>query len=249
MSHSDKIGYWTVPNFIKQKKSPEKLVLFDVDGTLVLSGVVHRNSFNAALSELFGIQQAMDWTPYFGRTDPYILADILKRFNIPQDIINTKIESTLQWMGDYYAKHTTEEQGKILPGVPELLETLNQNNCLCGLTTGNVERIASLKLGHYDLAKYFALGGFGTDHVERSKMMHIAIQKAEKLYGFKYNGHNVLYVGDTIHDVRAAREAQLPVVIVYNERNRKDDFQTHKPDLLLESMKMQREFLEKLNNL
>jgi phosphoglycolate phosphatase-like HAD superfamily hydrolase len=240
--------FWKPPPFTEDNQPIEKLILFDIDGTLVLSGEVHRQSFQAAIHEIFDLDLNIDWKAHFGKTDPWILSEILLEAGIDQTEIDSKMESTLISMGDYYEAHKSEEQGEILPGVKELLEELQQRGILCGLVTGNVERIAYCKLSFYELSQYFALGGFGSDNSDRSQLILAAIEKAQDQFNFKYDGSNVIYVADTVHDVEAARKANVPIIIVLNWRNINDDFSIADPNLILSSMEDQGSFFNFVNN-
>ncbi len=236
--------FWNASDFTQTENPIEYLVLFDVDGTLVFSGVVHRNSFQAALKELFGLDIEIEWTKYFGWTDPWILSNVLQEAGIDQETIDQNLDAILEYMGNYYAEHTGEEEGEVLPGVPELLTELRNRNILCGLVTGNVEKIAYYKLTYYGLAEYFALGGFGSDDSVRSRLILKAIEKAEQQFNFHYTGQNVIYVADTVHDVTAAHDAGLPIIIVRQWRNRDENFSEVEPELILDSMEDQQNFFK-----
>jgi phosphoglycolate phosphatase len=243
--------FWKTEGFSTLIKAPSSLVLFDIDGTLIFGGNIHRQAFEEALKNVCKIQTTIDWFACIGRTDQYILTDILTKFGWDSLKIKENLTKIMTFMGDWYAQHSDQEDGKLLPGVKVLLESLNKKHIPCGLVTGNVEKIAFYKLSHYDIAQYFSCGGFGSDDIDRSELLRIAIKKAEKSFSFKEKNHNVVYVADTIHDVMAARKAQIPVIIVFNERNIHDPFNEYKPDLIMQSMNAQKEFfafLSKVSN-
>jgi phosphoglycolate phosphatase-like HAD superfamily hydrolase len=240
--------FWNPQTSIDKNTPISTLVLFDIDGTLVLSGDLHRRAFEASLDAICQIKASVDWSKYYGRTDPWILQDILQANLVSPPKIDELIPKIIQSMSKFYSEHHTEEIGKTLPGVPEFLSRLDSEKILRGLVTGNVEEIAYYKLSHYHIAKGFALGGFGSENADRSKLLLLAIQKAESQFNFHYNGHNVVYIADSPNDIKAANLAQIPCVIVLNQLGRNYDFSQLKPALFLPDMTHQMEFFSFLNN-
>lgn len=235
---------WKIPNFARNNQEIKQLILFDIDGTLILSGKVHSQAFISAIKSVFNITNKLDFSYYYGWTDPWILRDILQKNDIPEAQIEAKLPEIMKKMEQYYELHTNEEEGFMFPGVIEFLTELQKRHILCGLVTGNLEKIAFYKLSHYNLASYFALGGFGSDHWDRSQLLLAAIKKAETQFNFKYNNHNVVYIADSPNDVKAANAAKLPVVIVQNKMDRNYDFTGLTPNKFLPSFHEMEQFFD-----
>lgn len=186
-----------------------KLVLFDIDGTLVLTGGAGLRAMNRACEELVGHGEALAGIPVAGRTDRVILSDVVQRIDRELD------ESLLAELRDRYVAHLAEEihhPGRgvkgVLPGVRELLDTLaGRNDVMLGLLTGNFEAGARIKLGHFDLWRYFRCGAFADDAADRNALVPFAMARARQC-GLPDLGHaHVLVVGDTPHDVACALAA------------------------------------------
>nr|MDO8110602.1 HAD hydrolase-like protein [Candidatus Sigynarchaeota archaeon] len=233
---------WPAPHLPARAPKPKFLALFDIDGTLVIGIKVHKQSFYAALQEVYGVTAEIHWAGYSGLTDPLIIKELASQAGVSRDVIEAKMPAALDCIGNYHEAHYREDDGKLLPGIVDLLNVLERRKVFMGLVTGNVVKCAYYKLKNVGLDRYFALGGFGSDDGDRSKLIKIAIHRAETRYKFKYNGHNVVYVADTTRDIEAARKAGVPVVIIRNERTVNEPFNDPKPDLILPDAMYAREF-------
>ena len=194
----------------------QKLVLFDIDGTLVLTGGAGVRAMNRALADAFGRAEGLDGIPVAGRTDWAILADAVRRFGRPLD------GATLTDLRDRYVRNLAEEilhpgQGAkaVLPGVREILEHLERrDDVLVGLVTGNFEEGARVKLGHFDLWRYFRCGAYGGDAADRNALVPFAVERARACGLPEIADADVLVVGDTPHDVMCAQVAGATAVAV-----------------------------------
>lgn len=235
--------YWAPPQTILKKirsKEPiPALILFDIDGTLVITPKVHNRAFIEAFKEVFGLDIKINWFSYSGRTDSWIISDIAIKNGISIDQINRKLEAIMQSMSKWYAANVNLENGQILPGVREFLQHCDEKGYLRGLVTGNLERIAFEKLKAYNLHSGFAVGGFGNEHMIREQLIKIAIQRSVQECHFKQNSDfsNVFYIADTPLDVIAARAAQVNTIIAYNGMNQKMDWKNAEPLLFVNSLK------------
>jgi phosphoglycolate phosphatase len=184
-----------------------KLVLFDIDGTLVLTGGAGLRAMNRACEELVGHTRALEGIPVAGRTDRIILADVMSRLGRPLD------EDLLWQLRDRYIACLAQEihhpgQGvkAVLPGVQELLDRLvARDDIVLGLVTGNFEAGARVKLGHFDLWRYFRFGAFADDAADRNHLVPFAVDRARGCGLPDVPASHVLVVGDTPHDVACAR--------------------------------------------
>src|SRR3954447_3907608 len=184
-----------------------KLVLFDIDGTLVLTGRAGVRAMNRACEEVIRHPDALDGISVAGRTDWIILHDAMKKIGRDLD------ESLFSRLRDVYVRHLREEielpgEGlkAVMPGIRALLDDLlGRPNVFLGLLTGNFERSARIKLEYFDLWKYFGCGAFGDDAAERDALVPFAVQRAEQCGWPSVRPEQIFVVGDTPHDVACAR--------------------------------------------
>ena len=109
-------------------------------------------------------------------------------------------------MPGIYAEIVKSEKIVLLPGVFDLLSRLEHSGIVLGLVTGNLEQIARAKLKKVGIDRFFRVGGFGSDHINRTNLVKIAIQRAEVQFDFG-NHRRVFHFGDAPQDMRAGREA------------------------------------------
>jgi phosphoglycolate phosphatase-like HAD superfamily hydrolase len=184
----------------------KRLVLFDIDGTLVLTGGAGLRAMNRACSDLVGHNSALDGIVLAGRTDWIILHDTLRRHG--QELN----EDLLADLRERYVQHLIEEielpgtgVKRALPGVYQLLgELMERDDVAVGLLTGNFADGARIKLEHFDLWKYFRFGAFGDDSADRNALVPIAMQRAKDSGIADVNAGDVFVVGDTPFDVGCA---------------------------------------------
>jgi phosphoglycolate phosphatase len=193
----------------------KRLILFDIDGTLVNCGPQVRPIFAAALIEVFGTAGDMNSYSFAGRTDPRIVLDLLTRAGIPEE----EVRARLPEMRESYAKRLEtaldRQRMRLLPGVAEALEHLaGRDDVALGLLTGNWEPGARTKLSRFDLNRCFGFGAFGCDAVERSDLPPVALERAERHLGRRFRPEETLIVGDTVHDVACAKAHGIPVLAV-----------------------------------
>ncbi|OLS15118.1 MAG: haloacid dehalogenase [Promethearchaeota archaeon CR_4] len=214
-----------------------KLVLFDIDGTLVFKQSVHVAAFLHAFHVVFGIPETkLHWTSHHGKTDLWIVDIELQKLGVSQAEINAKIPRCTEEMIKYEREHIQEDTGYVLPHVPEFLAELKRQGFLLGLVTGNLEGIARIKMEHFRLGDFFrdGIGGFGNEHRDRAELIKIALQKAKSKNGFKFNDTNGVYIGDTPLDIKAARIAGIPTIAVLTGIYKRPDFKEDTPDLFLD---------------
>jgi phosphoglycolate phosphatase-like HAD superfamily hydrolase len=182
-----------------------KLILFDIDGTLVDTGRAGARSLDIIFREYFSIENAFANINMAGKTDTQIIKEGLIEHNLPLDnrIINELIELYLQTL----SREINNNRRRVMPGVVEILELLDNHNGFfsLGLLTGNMERGARIKLGAFHLNKYFPFGAFGSDDEDRNKLLPHALKRFQEIYKKKVDFRDCLIVGDTPRDVRCAK--------------------------------------------
>jgi phosphoglycolate phosphatase len=215
-----------------------KLVLFDIDGTLVLTGGAGVRAMNRALAEFFGHADGLDGIPVAGRTDWAILADAVRRFDRTLD------GETLATLRDRYVANLAEEiqhpgQGRkaVMPGVREILDRLDRrDDVLVGLLTGNFEEGARVKLGHFDLWRYFRCGAYGGDAADRNALVPMAVERARACGLPEIADADVLVIGDTPHDVMCAQVAGAVAVAVATGGSSVDELRATGADHVFEDL-------------
>lgn len=224
---------------------PERLVLFDIDGTLLSAGGAPRRAFRAALVEYFDTEGAAATDRFAGKTDPQILYDLMLAEGFDEAHVDGRV-------ADFFAFYLTrleaelevETRHRLYPGVAEMVPALASDpRVVLGLVTGNVEAGARLKLDHFGLWDAFVVGAFGSDHRERNRLPAIAIDRAEARAGRRFEGPEVVVIGDTPADVACARAAGALAVAVATGVHDADELAGHGPDRLVDSLEAWPELL------
>ncbi len=180
-----------------------KLVLFDIDGTLITDGGAARSAYRAALARVYGYEGDLTRYDFSGRTDPQIASMVLRDFGLSGDDIYSHIDELWDSYLAGLAENATADRVRELPGIRELLDALAaHDDILLGLLTGNIERGARIKLAAPDLNRYFSFGAFGSDSADREALPPIAVERASRLDGHRFAGRDVVIIGDSIYDVR-----------------------------------------------
>ena len=189
-----------------------RLLLFDIDGTLVRCGRQVRQLFSAALVEAYGTCGDLDAFDFSGKTDPQIVRELMSGAGLDGETIR----SGLPRMRDtYLARLEAELAGvQVLPGVLAALAAVRARRDLAlGLVTGNWRRGASAKLSRVGLDD-FPLGAFGDDGEDRACLPPVALARARAALGYDFRPEDALIIGDSVEDVRCARASGVPVVAV-----------------------------------
>jgi phosphoglycolate phosphatase len=192
------------------------LILFDIDGTLVLTGRAGMRAMNRACEETVGHANALNGVAVAGRTDWIILHDVMANHGLSLD------EVRLDELRRLYVSHLAEEillpgEGvkDVMPGIRELLgRLLGRSDVALGLLTGNFKASARIKLEYFDLWKYFPVGAFGDDSADRNELVPVALRRAREGGIADVPASRVLVVGDTPHDVACAHAVGAVAVAV-----------------------------------
>ena len=214
-----------------------RLILFDIDGTLLREGLAPKIAFARALRETYNTSGPVQNFRFAGMTDPQCVTEIMRLAGVKEDVILERREECLRRYVDHLALEMRNHDGaRLFPGVRELLERLNKlDSVLVGLLTGNILRGAQLKLRRWNLEPYFRFGAFGDDHTDRSVLAQIALDKARALVGHPIAGSETTVVGDTPRDVTCARAIGARVVVVATGQVARHELSASEPDVLLDS--------------
>lgn len=187
-------------------------VLFDIDGTLLITGGAGAASWRLAFDELYGIPADIGKFTDAGMTDPVVgrktFEAVLNREPERKEFTRL-LERRLHYLHETVAE---SKQYRVLAGVEELLPKLIEDGYLLGLVTGNVEAAAHVKLHRAQLNRFFSFGGYGSDATDRGELTKIALQRATLVYGEPVTAAQAIVVGDTPHDVEGAHAAGIACV-------------------------------------
>jgi phosphoglycolate phosphatase-like HAD superfamily hydrolase len=215
-----------------------RLVLFDIDGTLLSAGRVARDSILTALETAFGWRpssehQNRERYDFSGKTDPQIVRELVLEDIGPERFEAGLAEALRLYLGEL-------ERGLLpgtvvpKPGVTPLLTRLAADpRVTLGLLTGNIEPGARLKLAPPDYNRYFPFGAFGSDSADRYELPGLAVERAFARTGRRFSGKSVVVVGDSIHDVACGRPLGVRAVAVATGFTSLDRLEAERPDELL----------------
>jgi len=218
-----------------------KLVLFDVDGTLTKTLKAHKDAFSEAVRKVYGIDTSIEILEYHGMTDKQLIIEVLKKNGLSERKIKPKVEECAKAMVYSFNKLIDTENLGALDGVRELLKALDKNNVLMGLVTGNLEPIARGKMKKIGLNHYFKVGGFGSDDIVRTELVKIAIKRAQKI-GFKAGG--VFLIGDTPRDIFAGKKAKVTTIGVATGPYSIEELKKAGADFILKDLRKTNEVLK-----
>jgi phosphoglycolate phosphatase len=225
-----------------------KLVLFDIDGTLVLTGGAGMRAMTRTCDEIIGHADALDGIAVAGRTDWIILQDTLARLG--RDLDRALFERLRERYVEYL-RHEILQPGHgfngTLPGVPDLLHSLQgREDVYLGLLTGNFEAGARIKLERFDLWRYFRCGAYGDDAADRNALVPFALERARRAGLPEIAPEHILVVGDTPHDIACARAVGASAVGVATGGFTVDELRACGGDIVFEDLSDPEAFLQLL---
>lgn len=213
----------------------KKLVLFDIDGTLLTSGGAGEKALRLALRERFGRDDDLKTVEIAGRTDSGIARALFQKQGIEPSVENLAAfyDSYLSHLARELPKHT----GRLLPGIVLLLEKLKaRNEVALGLLTGNLSRGAEIKLTHYGVWHFFEFGAYADDHHDRNELGHFARQRARERLGFEFAPADVFVLGDTPHDIQCGKVIGAKTIGIATGNFTRAQLQTHAPDFVFDDL-------------
>ena len=212
--------------------SPKTLLLWDIDGTLVVSGGAGSAALRAALADTFGVDGSLDDIDFAGRTDRWIVRQIFHKFSL-----SATEENVARYLDNYLAhlpSALANPRARVLPGVHDVLRAARAcPDFSQGVLTGNVRRGAQAKLVHHGLWDHFPFGAFGDDSEHRNELGPHALRRAREHTGADFAVDRVWIIGDTAHDIACARAFGARVLAVATGGHTLDELSAHRPDALL----------------
>jgi phosphoglycolate phosphatase len=200
----------------------KRLILFDIDGTLLSTNGAAKRAFHRALLEVYGTAGPIATHPFDGKTDPQIARELLREAGL----LDSAIDHGLDDLWRCYLRELAVELAQpghattLLPGVRQLLDALTerQEEAVIGLLTGNVEQGAALKLGSVGLDGRFSFGAFGSDDERRDRLPAVAVRRARERTGREFRGKEIVVIGDTPFDVTCGQALGVRAVAVATGR-------------------------------
>jgi phosphoglycolate phosphatase-like HAD superfamily hydrolase len=217
-----------------------RLVLFDIDGTLLSAGRVARDSILAALEKAFGwratdAHQDRGKFDFSGKTDPQIVRELVME-DVGEERFRAGLPDALRIYLSELERMLTPEAVVPKPGIPELVSRLAaEPRVTLGLLTGNLEPGARIKLGPPGFNPYFPFGAFGSDSADRYELPAIAVERALERTGRRFEGKSVVIVGDSVHDVACGRSLGVRAVAVATGITSTERLSAERPDALFEN--------------
>lgn len=213
-----------------------RLVLFDIDGTLIATGGAGQRAFAAVARCTFGHPNGVAEISFAGRTDRGIVREFLVRHRLPATPANIDrfLDDYVFWLDHLLGRLP----GTVLPAVTETLHGLRQlpEPPEIGLLTGNIRLGAELKLRHYGLWSEFAMGAFGDDDEHRNRVAAIARERGEERAGRRLDGSEILVIGDTPLDIECAKAIGARSLAVATGGYDVEALRSHEPDWAVRSL-------------
>ena len=212
-----------------------RLILFDIDGTLLMSKGIGRESKRRAMLEYYGEVGNIDNHFFGGKTDWYTLVELLEPFGKTSENIGEELPIFEELMAKHMNDLRDQYTADAIPHAMELVNTLRErDDTMIGLVTGNMSKTAPIKLemAGYDPA-WFTVGAYGNESPDRNDLPQLAIDRAQDITGHTYSGDQVIVIGDTAADIHAARAVSATSVAVCTGFVHRDKLICQAPDFLL----------------
>lgn len=208
-----------------------KLILFDIDGTILRSDGAGQRAMTAALTTVFGTAGPTDYR-YDGKTDPQIVRDLMRAAGHADDVIDARMPALVtEYLTRLEREFAAGRRATVYAGVRELIDALEvRSDAVIGLLTGNLAAGASLKLraAGIDPAR-FRVGAFGSDDARRPALPVIARQRARDLLGLELRVEELVVIGDTPADIECARVTGAVAIAVATGRYSVAELTSHEP--------------------
>jgi phosphoglycolate phosphatase len=213
-----------------------RLVLFDIDGTILTDNGASRGAFAEALSTVHAYDGDLARYDFSGRTDPQIARMVLADAGFSPEAIDGKMYRLWEHYLAGLARNATPDRVRVLPGIRPLIDALAEHEDVAlALLTGNIEPGARLKLGGAGLNDYFTFGAFGSDSADRNELPPIAIRRAAEHLGLAVQGRDVVIIGDSIYDVRCGVPYEATTIAVASGKTPADALRAEKPTYFFEN--------------
>ena len=212
-----------------------RLLLFDIDGTLITSGGAGEAALKDAMRSRFAVEEDLAGVILAGATDARIARELLEKHGIAVSSENVAalLDTYLGHLSDRIGRH----DGKLLPGIVPLLNVLShREDAVLALLTGNVSRGAEIKLTHYGVWDFFEFGAFADDHHDRNELGKFARARALERHGEEFPPSRIYVIGDTPKDIECGRAIGACTVAIATGHYSAAELKDHSPDFLFEDL-------------
>jgi len=215
--------------------SHPRLVLFDIDGTLLSASGVFREAIAIALRAAFSCTGPIESYDFSGKTDPQIVRELMTAAGLPQRSVAAGLARALDAYRAELLARMEPHDIRAKPGAVSLVARLALDpRVTLGLLTGNLEACARAKLQPLGLNPHFGFGAYGSDHEDRGQLPALAVARAFVATGRRFDGKAVVVVGDSVHDVRCGRSLDVRSVAVASGRTPRATLEAEAPDAVLD---------------
>lgn len=220
------------------QKNSQRVLLFDIDGTLIDPSREGAICLGRALEDVYGLTGPIDQYDMAGKTDWRIITDLMGMAGLDPKAIEASLPAAFA----AYARHVEiaapNLKMRLLPGVIDLINQLvHHPGFILGLVTGNVREAAPWKLQAAGLdPALFTFGAFGSEHIDRNQLPALALYRLEQQLGSSVPPESALVIGDTPHDITCARHAGVQVLCVATGTYTRQALANHGPDFLLDDL-------------
>ncbi|MCX8028438.1 MAG: HAD hydrolase-like protein [Brevinematales bacterium] len=223
------------------------LLLYDIDGTLVVLDKTGRLIYQEALSQVLNKEISLNSVDWVGTTDIEIIHKVIQDNGFYGKDSVIKMFQVFERISFMFREivDKTPEKIKLLPYAYEISEWSYNNYYNC-LLTGNIKEVAYMKLSPFKIDKFFPVGAFGDEKKERTKLVPIAIRRSEEYYKTTFSKY--LIIGDSHRDIIAARENNIPCAIVTTGKMKREELEKYNPNYIIESLNELPNIIKKLEN-
>jgi phosphoglycolate phosphatase len=215
-----------------------RLILWDIDGTLMYSGGVAGEAMRASMERVYGSASTEARHSYAGKTDRQIILETFAERG-HDELIGTLDHFTATYIEELTSRRDAFlTRCRVLDGAAAALERLTTADVIQSVLTGNLQPIARIKLDLMGLTRFLDLdsGAYGSDHHLRAKLVPIAAARAAQRYGRSFAGNDVVVIGDTPHDIDCGRAAGARTIAVATGPFSADALRAHGADIVLENL-------------
>ncbi len=215
----------------------KKLVLFDIDGTLLSVNSINRRILMDALREVYGTEGSAGTHNFAGKMDSVIIYEVLQNTGLSDGSIAEKFDKAKETYIEMFRMQAKPSDIILMQGIRELLDKLSASSAvMLGLLTGNFEGSGRHKLLMPDINHYFSFGAFADDAASRNELPQVAVDKAYQLTGKKFSDQNIIIIGDTEHDIACARVLNAKSIAVATGTYSSAELKKHNPHILYENL-------------
>ncbi len=220
----------------------KRLLLFDIDGTLIRCGKAPRQAITRAVEEVFGTRGNIDTYSFSGKTDPQIIHEVMTQASFSADEVQNRMARTLDRYTELLDQTLKPDDISVLNGIRELLACFDSHpDAYLGLLTGNLYTGARIKLSRAGLDRYFLnghapVGAFGSDSMYREQLPAIAVRRALAIHGIVFKDKAVVIIGDSPFDILCGRHMNVRTVAVATGWHARDELMRYHPDICFDDL-------------